>query len=116
MEEKAKIETIIQDVRHYIETRMKILLLDTTDKASSTISSIASMLLLAVSLIFVLLFLSIGAALWIGNSFGETSMGFLIIGLFYLVVGIILYAGRKSIIKTPVANSMLNSFYSDENN
>lgn len=114
MEAQSKVKTIYQHVRHYVETRAKLLMLDTADKTSATISSIASFAIIAVAMIFVLLFLSIGAALWIGHSYGETSMGFLIIGLFYMVVTAVVYIGRKSIIKTPVANSIISSIYSDE--
>jgi hypothetical protein len=90
--------------------------LETADKASSTISKMASFAIIAVSMIFVLLFLSIGAAIWIGHAYGETSMGFLIIGLFYLLVTLVIYVGRNTIIKVPVVNSILNAIYSDEKN
>ena len=116
MEAQSKVTTIFQNVRHYVETKSKLMLLETADKASSTISTIASFAIIAIAMVFVLLFLSIGAAIWIGHSFGETSMGFLIIGLFYLVVTLVIYFGRNSIIKIPVINSILNSIYSDEKN
>ncbi len=114
MEDKNRLETAIQNLGKYLETRLDLFYLNASDKASDIISSIAAVCLIAVSMIFVLLFLSIGAAIWIGHSFGETSIGFLIIGLFYLLVAIILFAFRSTFIKMPVINKLLGALYSDE--
>lgn len=113
MEERNRLETMGQNILNYIETRMNLMLLDTSDKASSMISSIASILLMAVCMLLVLIFLSIGAALWIGRAMENPSMGFLIVGLFYLVISIILYAVRETFIKMPVVNKILNAFYAN---
>jgi hypothetical protein len=114
MEEKTRMESAIQNLRDYMETRWNLFILNTSDKASGLVSSIASILLIAISMLFVLLFLSIGAALWIGQAYGQTSMGFLFIGLFYLVVSIILYASRHTLIKMPVVNKIVNTLYADD--
>jgi hypothetical protein len=114
MEENSRIESIAQNLRQYFETRWNLFILNTSDKASGIISSIASIVLIAVSMIFVLLFLSIGAALWIGHSYNDSSVGFLYVGIFYLVVSIVLFAFRHSLIKLPVINSMLNKLHGDE--
>ena len=65
-------------------------------------------------MIFVLLFLSIGAAIWIGSTYNDYSNGFLYVGLFYLVVSIILYVFRNSLIKVPVINKFLEVLYHAE--
>jgi hypothetical protein len=113
MEEKNRMESMGQNVLKYVETKMNLMLLETSDKASTLISSIASILLMAVCMLFVLIFLSIGAALWIGHAFDNASMGFLIIGLFYLVISIILYAVRETLIKIPVVNKILSAFHAN---
>jgi hypothetical protein len=114
MEEKSRIESMAGHIRTYLETQWELFILNTSDKASGIISSIASVALIAVSMIFVLLFLSIGAAIWIGHSYGDSSVGFLYIGLFYLLVTIVLFAFRKSLIKLPVINSILNALHTNE--
>src|SRR4051812_31554075 len=111
---QSKVNAILQDVRHYVETRAKLMMVNSVDKASSAVSSIAYYLLLTLALTFVLLFLSVGAAIWIGHAYGETSMGFLIVGLFYVVVLIVVLATKDKLIKTPIANSVISSIYSDE--
>lgn len=114
MEEKTRIESALKHLNDYFETRWKLFILNSSDKASDIISSIASVFLIALSMMFVLLFLSISTALWIGYSYGNTSLGFLYVGLFYLVVTIILFIFRHALIKIPVINKLLNAIYSDE--
>ena len=114
MEEKSKVESIFQHIKQYLETRWELFILNTSDRASSMISSIASILLIAVSMIFVLLFLSIGAAMWIGGSYNDYSIGFIYVGLFYLVISIVLYVFRNSLIKMPVVNRILEFLHHAE--
>jgi len=116
MEENLRTERVVQHVRQYLENRWNLFLLNTSDKASGLISSVASILLIGVSMVFVLLFLSVGAAIWIGSSTGNSSVGFLYVGLFYLVVSIILLVSRKQLIKIPVINKMINALHADEEN
>lgn len=70
------------------------------------IASVSSMLLLA------LLFLSIGAAFWIGSLLDNTSMGFLAIGGVYVLLGIIIYLLRHRLRK-PLLRKF-SEFYFDE--
>jgi hypothetical protein len=114
-EERNRIESLAHNLRHYIDTRWNLLVLNTSDKASNIISSVASILLMAVSMIFVLLFLSIGAALWIGRSVNDSSVGFLYVGIFYLIVAAVLYALRKKLIKIPVMNKLITAMHANEN-
>lgn len=114
MEEKSRIESAIHNLRHYLELRWNFLVVNTSDKASAIVSSIASILLIAFSMIFVLMFLSIGAALWIGRAYENYSVGFLYVGLFYLVVSIVLYFLRSTLIKIPVMNKLICALQTDE--
>lgn len=116
MEEKSRIESVFQHLNTYFETRWKLLVLNTTDKASGLISSFASILLIALTMIFVLFFLSVSAALWIGHSYGDYSIGFLYVGLFYLLITLVLFIFRKSFIKIPVINKFLSAIFPDEKN
>lgn len=114
MEDKSKVESIVQHLRQYAEARWKLFLLRSSDKASVIISSIVSLVLLAISFAFVLLFLSVGAALWIGKEHGNISIGFLYVGLFYLLISIIFYVFRNALIKVPVINNLLSVFHEED--
>jgi hypothetical protein len=114
MEAQSKIGTIADNVKDYVETRAKLYMLDAADKTSSTLASLGYYMVMGVAMVFVLLFLSIGAAVWIGHAYGETSMGFLIIGIFYLLILIVVYLGRNALVKVPIVNSILKQLFSDE--
>lgn len=66
----------------------------------------------AVMMVMALLFLSISAAFWIGSELDKTSLGFLIVGGFYLLVGLIIYLLRHSLRK-PLLKKF-SEFYFDE--
>jgi len=70
------------------------------------IASVGIMVVLA------LLFLSISAAFWIGSELDKTSLGFLIVGGFYLLLGLIIYLFRHSLRK-PLLKKF-SEFYFDE--
>lgn len=70
------------------------------------IASVGVMVMMA------LLFLSISAAFWIGTELDKTSLGFLIVGGFYLLVGLVIYLFRHSLRK-PLLKKF-SEFYFDE--
>ena len=115
MEEKSQ-ESFFQHLNSYVETRWNLFILKTSDKISDIVTSIISSLLILLLMVFVLLFLSVSAAIWIGQSYGDLSIGFFFVGLFYLLIAIVIYLLRKTFIKLPVINKLLNAFYSDEKN
>jgi hypothetical protein len=116
MEEPTRLDSAVQHLKNYFETRWNLLVLNASEKASDIISSIASVFLIALCMAFVLLFLSISTALWIGNSLENNSMGFLIVALFYLVIAIVLIFFKDKLIKVPVINKILTSIYNDGEN
>ena len=116
MEEKSKTESVLQHLNTYLETRWNLFVLSTSDKVSDIVSTFAAALLIALSIIFVLFFLSISAALWIGQSYGDFSIGFLYVGLFYLILTIVIFIFRKMLFKVPIVNMLIRTFYSDDEN
>jgi hypothetical protein len=107
MEEKHNVEKLIDDVKEYAETRMDIIVLNLQDKISAIISSIASVLLLTVLSLFVVFFLSIGVAWWIGQATESPSIGFFCIAGFYLLLAAIIAFNREKLIKAPIINALL---------
>lgn len=78
-------------------------------KAVIVFAKIASV---AVMLVMALLFLSISAAYWIGAELESTAQGFLIVGLFYILLGIFMYIFRHRLQK-PLLKKF-SEFYFDE--
>ncbi|MTG96542.1 MULTISPECIES: hypothetical protein [Myroides] len=60
-----------------------------------------------------LLFISLFAAYAIGEAFNSTSTGFLIVGSFYILVSIIAYSFRKSLVERPLIKKLSEILFND---
>ena len=78
-------------------------------KAIVVFAKIASV---SVMLVLALLFLSASAAFWAGEALGSNALGFLIVGGFYILIGIIIYLLRHHLNK-PLLKKF-SEFYFDE--
>lgn len=107
-------ENLVHNVREYAETRLNYLILDAQEKIADTAGGIISGVVLAVMGLFLLFFLSIGAAWYIGEVTGKAFIGFFSVAGFYAVLGIILYAMRHSMFHKPVANSLIKKITINE--
>ncbi len=63
---------------------------------------------------FMLLFLSLGAAFWLGEIFLSYKIGFLCVGAFYLLCFAAFLAGRKKIFGTAYKNRILRNISGDQ--
>ena len=76
--------------------------------------SLVNLLVFGSLSLFVMLFLSIGAALWLGTFFENLFVGFLLIGGFYGVILICMFIFGRKIIESKILNSASSLLY-DEN-
>ena len=103
-------ESLANNSKDYVETRLNLFKLKAVDKTSDIASSILSVLPIVLIFTLVFILLNIGLALLIGDFAGRASFGFLILTAVYIFVGIILYAGRKKWLKTPFENLLIRKF------
>ena len=105
----SSIESLMDRVRSYADTRINLIKLKAIDKSSAIIAMIVSIIaLILVAFIFFIL-LNIGIALLIGKWLGNSYYGFFIVAAFYAIAGIILMAFRNKWLKTPITNMMIKS-------
>ncbi len=102
------VSSLVQKSNEYIETRVDLLKL----KAIDRLTEVAALILSSIAVIFlVALFvfiISIGLAIYIGNRMGELYEGFFIVGGFFAILCIIVYACRGKWLKTPFMNRMID--------
>jgi len=105
VEAEASARSYIDSSREFYKLKgFKVLM-----KAVIVTAKIAS---IAIMLVLALLFLSISAAYWIGSEIDSTAQGFLYVGLFYILLGIIFYLLRHKLRK-PLLQKF-SEFYFDE--
>ena len=107
---KDSAEDLVQHAGEYLETLYKKSVLQVTQKSVNAGASLFSVLLSAIIGFFVLLFGSIGLALWSGNLVHSRTGGFLIIAAFYLVLLVIILASKKQIIAS-LRNRIIRKIY-----
>ena len=107
--QSSPVDSLLERVKIYVETRIDLLKLKAIDKSSSFLSLLISMIIvILMSFIFIIL-LSVGIALFLGEMLGKTYYGFFIVAGFYLLVGLMLFAFRNKWMKIPIANSMIKN-------
>jgi hypothetical protein len=104
------LESLFANAGEYLETKAELWKLKMVDKTSETISSIAEKIILFFLGFIFFIFLNIGLALLIGYWIGQTFWGFFILAAFYGIVGLLIHAMKDKLIKTPVANSLIEKF------
>jgi len=103
-------------LQEYLEVSVSLLKLRAAEKTSDLIADIAGVVVVSLFFIFFLLFVSFGCANLLSGVFGNNYSGFLIIGGFYLVLGLILWVGRKRIIRNPILNAIVRRLFENNNN
>ncbi len=110
METINKIEALGTDAMNLAESKLHLWKLKAVDKTAHLASTgIWSLCLFVLSVFFVLM-INIGLALWVGELLGKSYYGFFVLSLFYVFLGLVLYAFRKQLVKTPVINFIIKSF------
>ena len=104
------IELLYQKVEKYSKTSFELLQLSTIDKTSDILSSLAVVIVVSFLSAMFTLFLNIGISLYLGDLLHNYVLGFIIVAACYLLIGIIIYLFRKSLIKTPIDNLIVSKF------
>ncbi len=101
------VESLIDRVKSYAETRIDLLRLKAIDKSSSVLSLVISLLVVILLGFIAFILLNVGIALLLGELLGKSYYGFFIVAVFYLFIALVFYKFHDKWIKTPIANSMI---------
>lgn len=102
------IESIISKAGDLAETKVELFKLKAASNVSEAVSSIVSKIAILLIAGIAILILSFAAAFWIGSEIDSTAGGFLIVGGFYALIGIIIYAMRSTLIKKPISELIID--------
>ena len=102
------IENIVSKASELAETKVELWKLKTAGKISETVSSIISVIAIALFILAAMTILSFGMALWIGAELGNYSYGFFIVGGFYILAGFLVYLFRNQWIKNPLSHLVID--------
>ena len=103
------VEELFEKLKDYGETRIDLLKLKTVNKVSGFLSTLITSIFLFTLLFLVIVFFFIGVALLIGTWLGHAYLGFLIMGVLFIIIGLVLFSSRDKILKTPISNTLIKS-------
>ena len=108
---KNKADELIDHAGEYVETYYKLGILKLVEKSSAAGSKIIASLLVAILLIFFLLFLGMGLSWWIGTLLESIVAGYFIVAGFYLLIVFCVLMMRKKIIDPFIRNFLVRKIY-----
>ena len=95
-------------VKQYIEQRVLLIRLELTEKASLMAASLITTFLVTIIGVFLLIFISITAGLWLGHVTGNMATGFGIVALFYFVAFLFMILFMKKILQNFFVNKLIH--------
>jgi len=109
MEEHIRIiESIVEKASAYGKTSLKLAKYKALDKTANMVSTLIPALITFLLLTSLLLFISLGAAFWLGILLGSTFLGFYLVGAFYGFTAVIFRLFMYKWIQKKVCNSFIN--------
>ncbi|MCA0958666.1 phage holin family protein [Muricauda ruestringensis] len=109
---KEQVGYVEDGVKNYLKNSLDLYRLQSFKSMMKGITMATKALFIGGFASIALLFLSISAAFWLGSWTGNTATGFLIVGCFYVLIGIVLFILRKRIEKPLLKR--FSKFYFDE--
>ena len=97
----------------YFETKVELIKLDVADKGTRLGASAIAGAVVAVLGLAGGLFLSIALALWLGYLVGSYPLGFVIVGLLFLLIAGLTFAFRKPLLTKPILTALISSLFKD---
>ncbi len=112
---RTELNKLLEDIREYIDASFDLMKVNTSewiiDFFYPLLSSIVMLVLMAILLIFV----SFAGAYYVGDLLCSIPLGFLSMGLMYLLFIVVFYALRKKFIMQPLAKFILKMFFHRRN-
>jgi hypothetical protein len=110
----SKVEDLAGNIREYVDTRIDALKLNAAEKSSKVIANGVAAIVAAVFVLFFAGLGSIALSLVVGIWIGKTWTGFLVVGGFYLLLSIIIWAARGKLIRMPVMNAIIQQLFQED--
>jgi len=111
---KSSAENTVRDLKDYVQATLELYKLKAIEKSAMASATMMTWMCIGFFAGLMLLFLSIAGAIYINNIIGETYVGFLLVGLFYAVAGLIFFTGRKGWLRNSFADSIIKSIFSEK--
>jgi len=111
MEEFKKIESLIDRLREYVNTRIAQVKLSFAEKISNVAALIIAVLMSALVFFLFLVLASVAASIAIGQWLDNYWLGFLIVAGLILIIGILLWSFRERWLQRPIMKILIKTLF-----
>lgn len=114
MIDNQKLNELVDETRAYFEAKFKLSKLQLIETTSNHFSNMmAAFIIGGIALIFMII-LSFFAGIALSDLLGNRTLGFGIVAGFYFLLFLCLLIFRKKLLKTPIQNAAIKSFFTNE--
>ncbi|MFT3825420.1 MAG: phage holin family protein [Chitinophagaceae bacterium] len=108
---KQTAENLVEHVGQYVDTYSQLAIVNVTQKATGIISFGVVILVTCFFSLFILFFVGLGTAWWLGEVLKSRIAGFFVVGGVFAIVLLVLFLIRKSVIYPFVRNIIVSKVY-----
>jgi uncharacterized membrane protein YqjE len=95
-----KLDSIVDHISGYVETRVALVKMEIREEIAGILSRTLMIIVMMLIAFLFLLFISVGTAWYLNTRLGDDFIGFFLVGGFYALLLILMFAFRKSLLKT----------------
>ena len=106
-----KAEELVIELKAYINTEIELAKLKAAEKLSKLFSNFIAAIFLGAVFSLFLLFISFSISYLLGEALGKIWLGFLIVSLFYLVIGLAGWFAREKLLRVPIMNMIIRQLF-----
>lgn len=114
MEQNKTNPSIVEQIKEYVETRIKLLKYKAIDQATGIIASTIAYAIIGVLGLFILLFFSVTLALFLGSLFGSYWAGFGCVTLIYIVLAALVLILKAKYIEAPLIGFFITKLFKND--
>jgi hypothetical protein len=108
-----ELRSLGEETFDYLKLRWASMRLATVERLSDSASRAAGAVVAGVVILIALMFLMIALALWIGEMLGHASLGFLIAGGGFLLIGVVLWLVGRRLFAGTMVRFFVDMFFTD---
>lgn len=95
----------------YLDTRIELVKLTVAEKGAESGAKLLTIVILAVVGAFAASCFTIALALWLGELMDSLPLGFVVVGVGYLIAAAILFIFREAILTTPLLRAFIKQIF-----
>jgi len=107
----SKTEELAGNLKEYVNVKLDSIKLKTAEKSSIVFADVIAGALVLVVFSLALIFGSVAGAFALSSWIGKPFAGFLIMAGFYILLGLIVWAGKNRFIRFPLMNNIIQKLF-----